>query len=134
MREPGLQIEWVNPALVKVHSFPDGSAIAMHHDVAETTRSLGVRRTSWSGAMERLLPVTQPLADAILAPLPPVRAPASLALTGGATGSVGRGAWPAPWRRWRSTASTATGGRARGWPARRSTPGCRWRRLRAVRL
>jgi phytoene dehydrogenase-like protein len=80
LRELELEVEWVNPAVVMAHPFPDGSAIALHRDVAETAHSLGRAGAGWAAAMERLLPVAQPLADAILAPLPPVRAPARLAL------------------------------------------------------
>jgi phytoene dehydrogenase-like protein/ribosome-associated toxin RatA of RatAB toxin-antitoxin module len=80
LRELELDVEWVNSAVVMAHPFPDGSAIALHRDVRETVRSLGAAGAGWAAAMERLLPVAQPLADAILAPLPPVRAPARLAL------------------------------------------------------
>jgi phytoene dehydrogenase-like protein len=80
LQELGLPVEWVSPEVVMAHPFPDGSAIVLHRDVAETARSLGVAGEAWAAAMERLLPVAQSLADAILAPLPPVRAPARLAL------------------------------------------------------
>src|SRR3954447_17793277 len=36
IRDLELDVEWVNPAVVIAHPFPDGSAIALHRDVGET--------------------------------------------------------------------------------------------------
>ena len=62
------------------HPFPDGSAIALHRDVAATASSLGPAGPGWTAAMKQLLPVAKPLVEAVLAPFPPMRAPARLAL------------------------------------------------------
>jgi len=80
MRELELGIAWVNPAMVLAHPFDDGSAIALHRDVAATARSLGEAGAGWAAAMDRLLPVATPLAEAVLSRLPPVRRSARLAL------------------------------------------------------
>ena len=45
----------------------------LHRDVEATVASLGAAGAGWREAMDRLLPVADPLAHAILAPLPPVR-------------------------------------------------------------
>jgi phytoene dehydrogenase-like protein len=84
MRELELEregLEWVNPATVVAHPFPDGTAIALHRDVAETARSLGPSGAAWQAAMDQLLPVAQTLTDAVLSPLPPLLAPMRLAAT-----------------------------------------------------
>src|SRR4051794_32599345 len=83
MRELELErdgLEWINPPTVVAHPFPDGTAIALHRDVAETVHSLGAAGAGWEAAMRQLLPVATPLVEAVLAPLPPVRAPLRLAL------------------------------------------------------
>jgi phytoene dehydrogenase-like protein len=83
MRELELErdgLEWINPPVVVAHPFPDGTAIALHRDVAPTVRSLGAAGAGWAAAMERLLPVATPLVETVLAPLPPVRAPLRVAL------------------------------------------------------
>ena len=83
MRELELErdgLEWINPAVVLSHPFMDGTAIALHRDVAETAVSLGAAGPGWSAAMNRLLPLATPLVEAVLAPLPPLRTPARLAL------------------------------------------------------
>ena len=83
MRELQLErdgLEWINPAVVLTHPFADGSAIALHRDVAETVASLGAAGAGWAAAMQRLLPLATPLVEAVLSPLPPLRAPARLAL------------------------------------------------------
>jgi phytoene dehydrogenase-like protein len=80
MRELDLDVEWIIPDVVVAHPFPDGSAIALHRDVAATASSLGAAGPGWTAAMKQLLPVAKPLVEAILAPFPPVRAPARLAL------------------------------------------------------
>ena len=82
MRELELErdgLEWINPAVVLSHPFTDGSAIALHRDVADTAASLGAAGPGWSAAMQRLLPLATPLVEAVLSPLPPLRAPARLA-------------------------------------------------------
>jgi phytoene dehydrogenase-like protein len=73
-------VEWVAAPTVVAHPFLDGSAIALHRDVAATVASLGPAGGGWALAMEQLLPIAQPLVDAILSPLPPLRAPARVAL------------------------------------------------------
>ena len=66
-------VSWVNPPAIAAHPFDDGSAIVLHRDVEATVASLGAAGAGWRAAMDRLLPVADPLAHAILAPLPPVR-------------------------------------------------------------
>src|SRR4051794_32610010 len=80
MRELGLDIDWVNPDVVVAHPFEDGSAIALHRDVDATVESLGPAGPPWRAVMERMLPLADPFLDAILSPLPPVRAGGRLAL------------------------------------------------------
>ena len=84
IRELGLELEWVNPAVVSAHPFPDGTAIALHRDLAATVESLGAAGDAWAAAMRRILPVATPLAETILSPLPPPgRQAARVALTWG---------------------------------------------------
>jgi phytoene dehydrogenase-like protein len=64
---------WINPAQVMAHPFEDGSAIALHRDVDATVASLGVAGPGWRAAMERMLPLAEPLVGSVLSPLPPVR-------------------------------------------------------------
>src|SRR3954454_3371140 len=81
MRELELDVAWVTPDVVGAHPFEDGSAIALHRDVGETADSLGgAAGAGWEAAMARLLPLAQPLAEAVLARFPPVRPGARLAL------------------------------------------------------
>jgi phytoene dehydrogenase-like protein len=80
MRELDLDVEWVNPGVVLAHPFADGSAIALHRDVGATTASLGRAGAGWGEAMNRLLPLAQPLVETVLGRIPPVVAPARLAL------------------------------------------------------
>src|SRR4051794_16152480 len=81
MRGLELDVDWVTPDVVLAHPFEDGSAIALHRDVGETARSLGgAAGAGWEAAMARLLPLAQPLAEAVLARFPPVRRGARLAL------------------------------------------------------
>jgi phytoene dehydrogenase-like protein len=80
MRELELDIDWVNPQTVLAHPFNDGTAIALHRDVGTTADSLGAAGVAWAAAMERLLPHATPLIEAVLGRLPPVIAPARLAL------------------------------------------------------
>src|SRR5690348_8504011 len=86
MRELGLHrdgdgLTWIDPPVVVAHPFEDGSAIALHRDVAATVASLGgAAGAGWAAAMDQLLPHAQTLTSTILSPLPPVRGPARLAL------------------------------------------------------
>jgi phytoene dehydrogenase-like protein len=80
LRELNLDVEWVNPAVVVAHPFPDGSAIALHRDVDATVASLGAAGPWWRAAMDRLLPHAGPLVETVLGRLPPVVAPARLAV------------------------------------------------------
>ena len=81
MRELELEIDWVDPPVVMAHPFDDGSALVLHRDVTVTAESLGgAAGRGWAEAMEQVLPHVSSLAEAILAPLPPVRRPLQLAL------------------------------------------------------
>ncbi|HMJ34470.1 MAG TPA: NAD(P)/FAD-dependent oxidoreductase [Baekduia sp.] len=76
MRELELEREgltWITPATAMAHPFDDGTAIALHRDVAATASSLGAAGAGWSEAMAQLLPRASTLVETILAPLPPVR-------------------------------------------------------------
>jgi phytoene dehydrogenase-like protein len=80
IRELALGVEWVNPDVVMAHPFEDGSALALHRDVDATATSLGgAAGAGWRAAMETMLPLAGTLTEAILSPLPPVRAGARLA-------------------------------------------------------
>jgi phytoene dehydrogenase-like protein len=72
-------LEWIVPDVVAAHPFDDGSAIALHRDVAATAESLGPAGAAWSAAMRRLVPLAGEFARSILSPLPPVRDPLKLA-------------------------------------------------------
>jgi phytoene dehydrogenase-like protein len=75
MRELRLEregVEWVDPPTVLAHPFEDGSAIALHRDVAATVDSLGPAGAGWDAAMRRMLPLAAPLVESVLSPLPPV--------------------------------------------------------------
>ncbi|HYV16304.1 MAG TPA: NAD(P)/FAD-dependent oxidoreductase [Conexibacter sp.] len=75
MRELALEREglrWVDPPLVLAHPFEDGSAIALHRDVAATVDSLGPAGPGWEAAMRRMLPLATPLVESVLSPLPPI--------------------------------------------------------------
>jgi phytoene dehydrogenase-like protein len=71
-------VTWVNPPIVAAHPFEDGRAIALHRDVEATVASLGAAGPAWRDAMAQLLPIAEPLARTILAPLPPVRGVATV--------------------------------------------------------
>ncbi|HEX5617512.1 MAG TPA: NAD(P)/FAD-dependent oxidoreductase, partial [Solirubrobacteraceae bacterium] len=73
VRELELDIEWIDPPVAMAHPFDDGSAIALHRDVAATVDSLGSAGAGWTKAMEQMLPQAELLARAIFAPLPPGR-------------------------------------------------------------
>jgi phytoene dehydrogenase-like protein len=79
IRELELDVEWVAPDLVMAHPFPDGSAIALHRSVDETVASLGqTAGAGWRAAMDQMLPLADPLVDAVVSPIPPVRPGARL--------------------------------------------------------
>lgn len=80
LRELELDLPWVTPDCVMAHPFEDGNAIALHRDVGETAASLGgAAGAAWAREMARLVPVAEPLAGAILSPLPPVLGPLRVA-------------------------------------------------------
>ena len=80
MRELNLDVDWINPGVVLAHPFADGSAIALHRDVNATAASLGGAGAGWIEAMEQLLPLAQRLLETVLGRIPPMVAPARLAL------------------------------------------------------
>ncbi len=65
-------VEWIDPPTVLAHPFEDGSAIALHRDVAATVDSLGPAGPGWEAAMRHMLPLAGPLVESVLSPLPPV--------------------------------------------------------------
>jgi phytoene dehydrogenase-like protein len=77
-------VAWITPDVVMVHPFEDGSAIALHRDVAATVASLDAvspgAGAAWSELITRTLPQADALARAILEPLPPLTAVGRLAL------------------------------------------------------
>jgi phytoene dehydrogenase-like protein len=82
MRELELEregLEWIDPPTIMAHPFEDGTAIALHRDVAATVASLGTTGPVWRQAMGRLLPHAETLVTTILSPLPPVVGPLRLA-------------------------------------------------------
>jgi phytoene dehydrogenase-like protein len=91
LRELELDVEWVNPPVAMAHPFEDGSAMALHRDLAATVDSLGAAGAGWAGAMDRMLPNATRLAAAIFAPLPPGRE--ALRLVQGLRGATPRWAW-----------------------------------------
>lgn len=62
---------WIDPPIVSAHPFDDGSAIALHRDVAATVASLGPAGPGWEAAMETILPHATALARSVILPLPP---------------------------------------------------------------
>jgi phytoene dehydrogenase-like protein len=75
-------LRWVTPDVAMAHPFEDGTAIALHRDVAATAEDLdrcapGAGR-AWSALLERTGPYTEAALMSILTPLPPVRAPIRL--------------------------------------------------------
>jgi phytoene dehydrogenase-like protein len=72
MRELDLDVDWIDPEVVLAHPFDDGTAIALHRDVGATVDSLGPNGPAWAAAMDRLLPIGDPLVRAVLSPIPPV--------------------------------------------------------------
>jgi phytoene dehydrogenase-like protein len=86
MRELNLEAEglrWVNPDAVMAHPFPDGTAIALHHDLEATVASLEATHRgaglAWRELIDQYRPLAQPLVEAILGRLPPLRPPLALA-------------------------------------------------------
>jgi phytoene dehydrogenase-like protein len=80
MRELNLEAEglrWVRPDAIMAHPFEDGTAIALHHDLAATVASLEAAHpgagVAWGELIEQFRPLAQRLVEAILGPLPPVR-------------------------------------------------------------
>jgi phytoene dehydrogenase-like protein len=79
------RLTWVNPDVAMVHPLPDGSAIALHRDVAATAESLeavspGAGRR-WRALVEPLLARRDQVLRAALTPaFPPVRDGLSLSL------------------------------------------------------
>lgn len=75
MRELELEREgvvWIDPPHVMAHPFDDGTALALHRDVDATAASLGRAGEGWRQAMAEMLPLADPLAQAVLSPLPPL--------------------------------------------------------------
>lgn len=86
MRELGLEAEglrWIRPDAVMAHPFEDGTAIALHRDLAATVASLNAAHpgagAAWGELMEQYRPLAQVLVEAILGRLPPLRPPLALA-------------------------------------------------------
>lgn len=86
IRELDLEAEglrWVRPDVIMAHPFEDGSAIALHHELEPTVASLEAAAPgagiAWRALIEQYRPLGQRLVNAILSPLPPVRAPIALA-------------------------------------------------------
>lgn len=97
-------LRWIRPGVIMAHPFDDGSAIVMHHELEPTIASLEVARrgagAAWQGLIEQHRPLAQRLVNAILGPLPPVRAdhpgarPApECSLARPADGGFDRGVW-----------------------------------------
>jgi phytoene dehydrogenase-like protein len=76
-------LSWVQPDLIMAHPFDDGSAIALHRELEPTVASLEASSPgaglAWRALIEQYRPLGQRLVNAILSPLPPVRAPIALA-------------------------------------------------------
>src|SRR5919202_1841329 len=90
-RELGLEgIEWISPKRAMAHPFADGRAICLHRDLAETAASLDAASNgagdAWRAVVAPLLRNAGLVARSGLAPLPPVRAAAALALRLGRDG------------------------------------------------
>ncbi len=85
MRELDLEAEgvrWIYPELVMAHPFADGTAIALHRELAATVESLERAHAGtgerWRALIEQFLPLATSLVETILSPLPPVRPPIAL--------------------------------------------------------
>ncbi len=79
IRELELDVAWIAPPLVVAHPFDDGTALALHRDVAATVASLGPAGRGWDAAMRTVLPHADALLATVLHPLPPVFPPLRLA-------------------------------------------------------
>ena len=77
---------WINPSEVLAHPFDDGTAIALNRDVEATVASLGRAGAGWDAAMRQMLPVSEPLLQTVLSPLPPMTP--SLRLAAGLRGGL----------------------------------------------
>src|SRR3954466_817587 len=68
-------LQWVSPAVAMAHPFRDGSAIALHRDVAATAASLDAAAdgagSGWHSLVSPLLARREQLLDTALSPLPP---------------------------------------------------------------
>jgi len=77
-------VQWITPEVPMAHPFADGTAIALHRDVAATAASLEAASAGAGRAWRELIAPTMPHADAlaraILSPLPPLAPTARLAL------------------------------------------------------
>jgi len=77
-------LRWIRPGVIMAHPFDDGSAIAMHHELEPTIASLEAASpgagAAWRGLIEQFRPLGQRVVDAVLGPLPSVRASMALAL------------------------------------------------------
>ena len=77
-------VEWVNPPVAMAHPFDDGSAIALHRDLAATAASLDAAApgsgAAWSALIGRLAPQRDLLVRAALSAFPPLAPGAGLAL------------------------------------------------------
>ena len=86
MRELELEregVRWVRPDAIMAHPFEDGTAIALHHDLAATVASLDAAHAGagrqWQELMEQYLPLASRFVEMVLGPLPPVLPPLTLA-------------------------------------------------------
>jgi phytoene dehydrogenase-like protein len=69
-------VEWIDPPVVMAHPFLDGSAIALHRDVAATAESLqrtAAAGAAWTSLIERLWPHRAAVLRAAFSRFPPVR-------------------------------------------------------------
>ena len=76
-------LEWIDPPVVMAHPFLDGSAIALHRDVAATAQSLqdtAGAGAAWTSLIQRLWPHRAAVLRAAFSRFPPVRPGLRLAL------------------------------------------------------
>jgi phytoene dehydrogenase-like protein len=77
-------LQWVTPEVAMAHPFGDGSAIALHRDVAATAASLEAAApgagSAWHSLVSPLLARREALVQTALSPLPPGAAALRLAL------------------------------------------------------
>jgi phytoene dehydrogenase-like protein len=77
-------LQWVSPEVAMAHPFRDGSAIALHRDLAATAASLDAAADgagpAWHSLVSPLLARREQLLDTALSPLPPGIAALRLAL------------------------------------------------------